>query len=270
MNYKFFAIGLFVSTGAMLAQQPTMHTESAPTLGKGKVQAGLAVEYLRKSTPPPPEFPQSLWRMFVLSWHQGVAENVNFDLDWFGGLSASFPNGSRGFDWGDLTVSTKIMFIKENESVPAIGVRTVVKLPNSSYGENRLGSNKMDFHSYLLLSKHFDNIETRLNLRFSIVGDPLNINVQDDVYGFNAALITPIAAGARFFIELVGFSGYTDHNSKLLSRYGMMLDFDVYECSIYSSFRAAGDDRDFGNAFEASENWSIGFSITRTFGLSLE
>jgi hypothetical protein len=122
----------------------------------------------------------------------------------------------------------------------------------------------------LLLSKHFDDIETRLNLRFSIVGDPLNVNVQDDVYGFNVAFLAPVAAGARFFFELVGFSGYTDHNSKLLSRYGMMLDFDLYECSIYSSLRAAGDDRDFGNAFESSENWSIGFSITRTFGLSFE
>jgi len=255
----------------MLAQQPTMHTESALTLGKGKVQAGLAAEYLRKSTPPPPEFPQSLWRMFVLGWHHGVAENVNFDLDWFGGLSASFPNGSHGFDWGDLTISTKITFIRENESVPAIGVRTTVKLPNSSYVETRLGSNKTDFHSYLLLSKHFfDDIETRLNLGFSIVGDPLNVNVQDDVYGFNAALITPVAAGTRFFFELVGFSGYTDHNSKLVSRYGMMLDFDVYECSLYSSFRAAGDDRDFGNAFHASENWSVGFSVARTFGFSFE
>ncbi|MEK6565833.1 MAG: transporter [Bacteroidota bacterium] len=270
MNHKLFAIGLVVSTGTMLAQQPTMHTESALTLGKGKVQAGLAVEYLRKNSPTLPDFPQSLWRVLVLGWHHGVAENVNFDLDWLGGLTASFPNGSRGFDWGDLMVSTKITFIRENESVPAIGVRTMVKLPNSSYAETRLGSNKTDFHSYLLLSKHFDDIETRLNLGFSIVGDPLNVNVQDDVYGFNAALITPIAAGAVFFIELVGFSGYTDHNSKLLSRYGMMLDFDVYECSIYSSFRAAGDDGDFGNAFEASENWSIGFSVTRTFGLSLE
>lgn len=247
-----------------------MHTESAQTLGKEKVQAGLAAEYLRKSTPPPPEFPQSLWRMFVLGWHQGVAENVNFDLDWFGGLSASFPNGSRGFDWGDLTVSTKIMFFKESEGFPAIGVRTSVKLPNSSYAETRLGSNKTDFHTYVLLSKHFDNIEARLNLRFSIVGDPQDVGVQDDVYGFNAALVAPVASGTRFFFELVAFSGYTDHNSKLLSRYGMMFDLGTYECSIYSSFRAAGDDRDFGNAFEASENWSIGFSVARTFGFSLE
>ena len=132
----------FIALHMLSAQRPIMRTESALTLGKGKVQAGVGVEYFRKNIPPPPEFPQSVWRVFVLAWHQGVADNVNLDLDWLGGLSAKSSTGARSFDWGDLTVSTKITFFREQEHMPAIGLQNSVKLPNTSYIPTRLGSNQ--------------------------------------------------------------------------------------------------------------------------------
>ncbi|MBI3005915.1 MAG: transporter [Ignavibacteriales bacterium] len=258
----------FFSLHMVFAQRPVMRAESAVTLGKGKVQAGAGVEYFRKNIPPPPEFPQSVWRVFVLAWHQGVAENVNLDLDWLGGLSAKTPAGSRYFDWGDLTVSTRINFFREQESFPAVGIQNSVKLPNTSYHRTRLGSNQMDFHTHLLLSKQFPSLETRLNVSFSIVGNPEVVGVQDDVYGFDAGLITPISENFKFFAEMVGFTGYEDHNSKLVGRYGFLYGLEDYQWSVHGSLRAAGDNYDYGNSFEGSENWSIGLTLVRAFNMS--
>jgi len=258
-----------VCSSLSLGQHPIMHAESALTLGRGNVQGGLAVEYLEKNAAPSPEYPQSVLRLMVMGWHFGVADNVNFDLDWLGGLSAAFQNGTHQFDWGDLTVSTKITFFREKDGIPSIGVRTAVKLPSTSYFPGRLGSNEMDFHSFILVTKQFSSFETRLNLRFSIVGHPEVVGVQDDVYGFETAILTPLSDSFKLFAELDGFTGYEEHNNKLLSRFGGIYHDGNYDYGLYGSLRAAGDNRDFGNAFDASENWSIGFAVVRAFSLSI-
>lgn len=259
-------ISLF-ATSLLTAQRPIMRSESALTLGKGNVHAGVGVEYFRKSISPAPEFPQSVWRVFVLAWHQGVADNVNFDLDWLGGLSGKTSNGKEVFDWGDLTISTKITFFRERENTPAVGIRNSVKLPNTTYFPTRLGSNQMDFHTHLLLSKQFSNFETRLNVSFSIVGNPEMIGIQDDVYGFDAGIITPLSEGMKFFAELVGFTGYEAHNSKLIGRYGFLYELENYQWGFHGSFRASGDNVDYGNSFEGSENWSLGLTLVRSLTL---
>jgi hypothetical protein len=267
--FKQSLAAFFFFSAIAVGQHPIIHTESALTLGRGKAQAGAGIEYLRKNIPPPPDFPQSVLRVFVIGWHQGVSENVNFDLDWLGGLSATFQNGTQQFDWGDLTVSTKITFFREKNDLPSVGVRTAVKLPNTSYVPSRLGSNEMDFHSFLLLTKSFGDIEARFNFRFSIVGHPEVAGVQDDVYGFEAALFAPLLENFKVFAELHGFTGYQDHNSKLLGRFGGFLQDDNYLYGIYGSLRAAGDNQDFANSFDASENWSIGIAIVRSLSLSI-
>ncbi len=258
---------LLFALDMLFAQRPILRTESAQTLGKGKVRAGIGMEYLRKDIPPPPEFPQSVWRVFVLGWHQGVADNVNLDLDWLGGLSGKTADGRDLSDWGDLTVSTRITFFREQENFPAVGVQNSVKLPNSSYARTRLGSNQTDFHSHLLLSKHFSNVKARLNLSFSIVGNPEVVGVQDDVYGFDAGVLAPLTESVRLFLEVVGFAGYETHNSKLIGRYGFLYDLEDYQWGLHGSLQAAGDNRDYGNSFEGSENWSVGLTLVRSFSL---
>ena len=88
------------------------------------------------------------------------------------------------------------------------------------------------------------------------------------MYGFDAGVITPLSEELKFFIELVGFTGYEDHSSKLISRYGIFYELDEYQWGLHSSIRAAGDNVDYGNSFEGSENWSVGLTLVRAFSLS--
>ncbi len=252
----------------VFAQRPVLLTESPFTSGIYKVDLYIAAEYLKKQTAPFSNVAESLTRVAIVGWHQGVAENVNLDLDWRGYLFAALRNGSRVNDWGDLTISTRIRFLSERRTTPALGFRTSVKLPNTKYFPNGLGSNQTDYFAHLLFAKHFGTVETRLNAGLGIIGDPKTISAQDDLYMLSAAVIVPANSWLSLFAELHGFDGYLDHDGKLLSRFGASASFSGFEWNIFGSARLAGSNVDVAGAFEASETWSVGFAVKKTFELS--
>lgn len=251
-----------------LGQRPALLTEHAGTIGKGRLGAGVGFEFLTKHQSAESTLPRSLLRVFLVSIHHSVAENVNFDLDWRGGLLATLGNGERNFDWGDLTVSTKITFVPERNGIPSFGLRTAVKLPNTTYLPHRLGSDQMDYHAHLLISKSFPDVEMRLNIGFSILGDPQHAGSQDDVYSVSAAALVPVDESTRLFAEFVGLTGYRDDDDKLVSRFGALVDLGPLEWNLYGSLRIAGNNRDFGTAFEHSESWGIGIILKKMFDVN--
>ncbi len=260
---------LLVSFVSTQAQNLILQTADALTLGKGKLEAGVGIEYLAKSHSPAPDIPQSSFRIFVASAHYGVAENVNFDLDWRGRLLATFENGRHGSDWGDLIVSTRITLIHEKPGASYVGLRTAVKLPSTSYLPYRLGSDQTDFHAQLLLADNFPGVQTRLNIGLSILGNPQAPGSQDDVYSLQGAILFPLGETAHLFMEMIGLTGYKDDDAKLASRLGVTANAGLIEWTLYGSLRLAGNNRDFGNAFEQSENWGVGLMFTRVFDLHL-
>jgi len=260
---------LLVSFVPAQAQNLILQTADALTLGKGKLEAGVGCEYLAKTHSPAPDIPRSLLRIFVASAHYGVAENVNFDLDWRGVLLANFENGQHGSDWGDLIVSTRITLVHEENGASSVGLRTAVKLPSTSYLPYRLGSDQTDFHAQLLLTNNFSGVRTRLNVGLSILGNPQAPGSQDDVYSLQGAILLPLGETEQLFMEMIGFTGYRDDDAKLVSRLGVMANVGLIEWNLYGSLRLAGNNRDFGNAFEQSENWGVGLMFTKVFDLHL-
>lgn len=252
-----------------ISQEPFLLTESAATLGKAKMNVGVGFEYLQKNKAPSAEGPRSLFRAFLVSLHQGVADNVNFDLTWRGGLFANPSRPERNFDWGDFSVWTKISLLKERDSFPSIGLRSGIKLPNTRYAPSRLGTNQMDFHSQLLVTGRKSDIEIRTVVGFSILGDPRTAGFQDDVYKLQTALIIPALETTTTFFELIAQTGYQDHDDKLVSRFGIMQLSQEFVWYLFCSARLAGNNRDFATAFELSENWSIGFFVQKDLEIDL-
>jgi hypothetical protein len=250
------------------AQRPMLVTESAYTSGKHAVEVVGAVEHFEKATAPSPTFPCVLTRLAVIGWHQGVANNVNLDLDWRGYLSATLGNGSRVHDWGDLTLATRVLFFPEKGWRPAIGLRTAVKLPNTKYVPYGLGSNQTDFFSQLLFTKQYGAVQARMNVGLGIVGDPQTHGAQDDVYTLSAAAIVCPNSWLTFFAEAYGLVGYYEHDDKLLARGGALVNLYGLNLCLYGSVGLAGSNVDIGGSFEASERWSIGIALKNTFRLS--
>lgn len=252
-----------------ISQEPFLLTETASTLGKGKMNAGVGFEYLQKDNIPSTGGPRTLFRAFLVSLHQGIADNVNFDLTWRGGLFGNPSRSEQNFDWGDFSVWTKIGLLKERDSFPSIGLRSGIKLPNTRYVPSRLGTNQMDFHSQLLVTGHKSDIEIRTVVGFSIVGDPRTAGFQDDVYKFQTSLIIPAMKTMTTFLELIAQTGYQDHDDKLVSRFGISQLTQEFVWYLFCSARLAGNNRDFATAFELSENWSIGFFVQKDFEIDL-
>ena len=264
MNLR-YVLALFTVCwfSAASAQRPVMLTETASPLGIRHLQTGIGVEYLEKHQAPARDLAEKEIRVFMASMNFGVAENVDFNLEWRGGLVATFPSGHKGYDWGDLTVATKITIVENPESFPNIGIRSAVKLPNTSYLPHKLGSDQTDFFFQALLSGYSGGFEGRLNLGFGIVGVPASTGIQNDVFTLNVAGVFPIGSGTSMFLEANGVKGYFGGDGKLVTRAGITTPWEGVEWSLFGSLRVLGDNRDFGGAFEMSENWSIGVYLKK-------
>ncbi|MBI4547022.1 MAG: transporter [Ignavibacteriae bacterium] len=249
----------------LYSQRPVILTEDARTLGAGHIESGIGIEYYKKSQAPANDFPQSQIRLLVSSTHIGVAENVDLDLDWRGRLLARFEHGEEGSDWGDLMIASKINLITEREITPSIGIRSAVKLPNTSYLPYRLGSDQTDYYLHLLISKMIQNVNLSLNVGLGILGNPGAAGSQDDSYIYSAAATVPIGDRFQSFAEVFGFTGYFENDHKLIMRFGTSMELQGLQWNLYGSVRAVGDNRDFATAFESSENWSVALFIKKDF-----
>jgi hypothetical protein len=248
------------------AQQHIL-TREAQALGNGLIHVGLGTELLLKKSSPFPQAPKSLWKIPTFTVRGGVSDNVNFELDWSGRLQSTADSNGNGSDWGDLTISTLITFISEDETTPALGMKTSVKLPSTSYLPYFLGSDQTDFYFTMLGSKHFSGIETRLNVGLGILGSPRELGSQDDIYIGSMAILFPLFADGKMFIEGYGYTGYRDDDDKILLRSGLTVSVSSIDLSLYGSVRIAGNNRDFAGAFLQSEDQSFGIMLTKEMKL---
>jgi len=267
MKIIVLACTVFFGLCAANAQQPVILTENAQTLGASRMMLGVGAEFLSKQDVVSADDPQSEWRVAAFALRLGIAENVNFDVEWKGGLIARTPDERRGYDWGDLTVATKINVRDEKAAFPALGVRSAVKLPNTSYLPYKLGNDQTDYYFHLLASKHFGQVELRFNAGLGIVGDPRGLSPQDDIYSGSAVVTMPIEELSRAFVELYGFTGHVANAQKLLVRGGVIVQSFGLQWGVYGSRRVLGNSYDFGSAFEASQDWSAGMFVAKSLEL---
>lgn len=263
---RILIVGLITSAHAVVwAQRPIFLTADARTLGAGRIELGAGLEHLERSEAPVPGAPVALWRIGQLAAHIGVAEHVDFDLDWRGRLISRSDAGVDGSDWGDLTVGTRINFLAEYENPLALGLRTSVKLPSTSYLPYFLGSDQTDFHVAVLATKSWTGVVARVNLGLSILGNPRETGSQDDIYFVTGAVIIPLfPVKTILFIETYAGTGYKEDDDKILGRYGLLSSLGDVLVSVYGSNRLAGTRGDFGGAFEMTEDWGVGLFVMQT------
>lgn len=249
------------------AQRPALRTDGAATIGRGRIEIGAGVEYLTRSAEPFPGAPVSVWRVPTFTARWGAASNVDLEFEWSGRLLAGYAGGADGSDWGDPVIGTVVTAVEEGESLPAIGLRTAVKIPSTSFLPYYLGSDQTDVTFAILATRHLGRVEARLNIGLGILGNPRELGSQDDVYIVGAAVLVPVGEQWRLFAEGYGMSGYKSDDDKLLVRSGMTAEFGSWGLRLFAGVRVAGSGRDFGAAFLASEDWSAGVSCAKEFSL---
>jgi hypothetical protein len=106
--------------------------------------------------------------------------------------------GTTTSDIEDLAIGTKVRFVSETATRPAVAVRFWTRLPNAG-NESGLGLDTTDFHFGLALAKTVQSIRVVGNVGFGILPDPVRGDRQNDVldYGFS------VARAVRQDVELV-------------------------------------------------------------------
>ena len=248
------------------AQRPILYTEEPATLGDGNQLIGGGFEYLRKSDRDVGVPWTRLWKVPEILTEFGVGERVNVQLYWRGGLFAESPSGTTGSDYGDLSIATKILILRETQNRPAFGVNYSVKLPNTK-DEEGLGSDNTDVYGALLFSKKFGMVTGRLNLGLGILGDPRRQNAQDDIYVYGAAFLLRLEPSTRIFVETTGFFGPLNDDDKLVGRLGLQIRRLDLDWTGFWSVKLSGTPLDFGTAFELSERWGAGIFVSKQLNL---
>lgn len=82
---------------------------------------------------------------------------------------------------GDLSLWTKIRFVEEKGSRPALGLRFGVKLPNAK-DEVGLGTDQTNFYAAGLIGKTWGKLDNHLNLGIAIYDSPFRVREQKDLF----------------------------------------------------------------------------------------
>jgi hypothetical protein len=261
MHRRFFVVALFsvifsLTSIPAFAGRPLI-TEEVDTLPPGDIELELGFEYL--DDPQIPFSGQEISREFIklpaLGLNIGLGEIVEVQAD-FEAIYLDQPGIDKEYAHGDLRLWTKIKAAGEGDLWPALGMRFGTKLPNAGDEDGR-GTDETDFFISMLLSKHFGNIYTHLNLGLGILGDPNQRNSQDDVMTYGLGIEIPLEAmSLRLVAEVNGQAFSNEHNNISSARGG--IQYEITDNLLWDVFGSGGITSD-------SEDWSAGTGFTYRF-----
>jgi hypothetical protein len=199
------------------AQQRPLVTEDPEPIGAGRllIEGGIDVAHAQ-------EYPVSglrgnLLRLPTIGISVGISSIAELQID--GGLydrlniTGRDPNaplaseltatGTSTHDVSDVVVATKIRFLGETASRPALGIRFATKLPNAS-NEKGLGLDTTDFTVSLLAAKTVQSIRVVGNFGVGILSDPTVGHRQNDVIAYGLSFARAMTQEAELVGELNG------------------------------------------------------------------
>jgi hypothetical protein len=204
---------LLVRSHPAAAQQRPLVTEDPEPIGAGRLLLEGGIDFANDQQYPVSGLEGNLLRFPTIGISIGISSIAELQID--GGLydrlniakrDPAAPlapeltvTGTSTHDVADIVVATKIRFMAESASRPALGIRLATKLPTAS-NESGLGLDTTDFTVSLLAAKTVQSIRVVGNFGVGILADPTNGHRQNDVivYGLSFARAMTQA------VELVG------------------------------------------------------------------
>lgn len=126
-------------------------------------------------------------------------------------LSATFPyiffdpeTGSNADGFGDITIRPEWMVLSEADLRPAISIAGTIKFDNGNNDKN-LGSGAVDYGGSLQVSKTFEALTLHVNVGFTAVGKPTDIE-KDDTVSYNVGVEYALTQKLKLVGEMFGQS----------------------------------------------------------------
>jgi hypothetical protein len=256
MQKMIVSIGLILLgfSGVYAGHERPLVTENADITPYGDIEMRVGVEYLQGETlmfkPAGQEW--DITRLPVLGFSVGLGERIEVQADY----DALYLKGEpkNGYNTGDLRLWTKIKLFSEQGKMPAIAFKFGTKLPNAGNARN-FGTDESDNFGLLILSKHFGDLESRLNLGMGILGSPNQLSTQDDVLIYGLGVVKPIYGDIKAVGEVTGITNSHNGNDRASLRAGFQIPQNRITWDIAIS-------KGLNNQ---SEDWGITAGATFTF-----
>ena len=211
-----FSIVLCFCASPVLGQQRPLETQEPAILQPGTVSLQLGFDFLQDAKFPLSGLRGDLTSLGVIGIYTGLGEIVEFQMQGtvYNSLSITERSttpldltlnsgGTATSDFGDLSLSTKILLVSEKKHRPALAFRPTVQLPNASAAKG-LGLDSTQFYGTLLAGKHFGKLNAFANAGLGILSNPVEAGVQNDVMIYGLGGIYPITPAVNLASEVYG------------------------------------------------------------------
>ena len=204
-----------------LAQQRPLLTDDVDITPSGAFEVSAGVDFFQDAKFPLSGIRGDLTRVGDIRVKTGFASNVEFQVEGVlqnyvainsRGLSAVplTVNGNSTNDFGDFVISTKFKLRNETKSLPALGLKVGLELPNSNQGRG-IGTNEINVFGKVLVQKKFGDFRggtPRLNLMgnlgIEIMTAPVNLFTQNDLFLYGLAGIYRLSDHVNIASEING------------------------------------------------------------------
>jgi len=216
LHWLAFTLVLFPNASSLLAQQRPLQTQEPTILPPGTVSLQFGFDFLQNAKFPLSGLRGDLTSLGVLGINTGLGEIVEFQMQGtvYDSLSINQRSttplnltlnsgGTATSDFGDLSLSTKILLVSEKKHFPALAFRPTVQLPNASAAKG-LGLDSTQFYGTLLAGKHLGKLNAFANAGLGILSNPVEAAVQNDVLVYGVGGIYPITPAVNLASEVYG------------------------------------------------------------------
>lgn len=201
------------------AQQRPLQTDDPQLVPSGDIRLQGGFEFLQNQTFSLSGLRGDLTRLGVLGVFVGAGPYVEFQVTGtllnslnverrfpaFGTPRLNFSGNSTS-DVGDFTLAAKFKLLGEKDSVPAVGFRFGVELPNAG-NESGLGNDQTNFYASVLIGKSFGRFRSFANLGLAILDNPTSVGSQKDLFTYGVAATYALNPRWTLVSELNGRTG---------------------------------------------------------------
>jgi hypothetical protein len=198
---------LILAAAGARAQTRPLLTEEATTAPAHRLVLELGGDYIHAE----PSFLTGLTRDRLdgpsLALVYSPGDNVEVDVAWVTRVRAlDEPGRGDVSDWGDVSLRTKLRFVRAAGWRPDVAARYAVSLAQTRYSTG-LGPNTLSTRVQLLVSEPLRVVTLHGNFGVALQDEIYRLHEQRDFIAYGLALECPLAARLALLAELAGLHG---------------------------------------------------------------
>ena len=170
-----------------------LETEESYPLAPGEIVLGTGIEFQRSSEGTETAVPIAI--------EYGLTKRFTFLIEPVAFTSIHNKIGPSAVGFGDIELTLFYQCIQENKFMPAISISTEIKLPTAK--SNLIGTGKIDFTPFIIISKNIGKFFTNVNLSYSFLGKPNGV-VAGNLFNYALGTIYNASDKNIYFGEVYG------------------------------------------------------------------